>query len=70
MPQFKRLIAILIVIAPFVVQADEGRYPIKADDGSMVANHRVPAEIENRIEKLPGIVIAGNPHGKVTLAEF
>lgn len=70
MSLFSRLIAILIIIAPLAAQADEGRYPIKADDGSMVANHRVPAEIENRIEKLPGIVIAGNPHGKVTLAEF
>jgi protein-disulfide isomerase len=72
MPPFRRLIAIfiVIVIAPFSVQADEGRYPIRADDGGMVANHRVPAEIESRIEKLPGIVIAGNPHGKVTLAEF
>jgi protein-disulfide isomerase len=70
MALFKRLIAFLIVIAPLAAQADEGRYPIKADDGSVVANHRVPPEIESRIEKLPGIVIAGNPHGKVTLAEF
>jgi protein-disulfide isomerase len=70
MPLFRHLIAILVVIAPFAAQADEGQYQIKADDGSMIANHRVSAEIESRIEKLPGIVIAGNPHGKVTLAEF
>jgi protein-disulfide isomerase len=70
MPLFRHLIAILVVIAPFAGQADEGQYQIKADDGSMIANHRVSAEIESRIEKLPGIVIAGNPHGKVTLAEF
>jgi len=70
MPLFRHLIAILVVIAPFAAQADEGQYPIQADDGSMIANHRVSAEIESRIEKLPGIVIAGNPHGKVTLAEF
>jgi protein-disulfide isomerase len=53
-----------------VAQADDGGYPIKADDGAAIANHRVSAEVEGRIEKLPGIVIAGNPHGKVTLSEF
>lgn len=70
MPLFRRLIVLLILIAPLAAHADEGFFPIKADDGSFIANHRVPAEVESQIEKLPGIVIAGNPHGKVTLAEF
>ena len=60
----------LVLSAPLVTQADDGRYPIKADDGAAIANHRVPAGIESQIEKLPGIVIVGNPHGKVTLNEF
>src|SRR6185312_8347845 len=66
-----RLVAIAILLAvPFVAQADEGYYPIKADDGETIANHRVPVEIESQIEKLPGIVAVGNPHGDVTLVEF
>jgi len=66
-----RLLAIAVLFAaPFAAQADEGYYPIKADDGETIANHRVPVEIESKIEKLPGIVVAGNPHGDVTLVEF
>jgi len=53
-----------------IAHADEGWYPIKADDGTIIANHRVPAELESQIEKLPGVVVVGNPRGKVTLNEF
>jgi protein-disulfide isomerase len=68
---FARLLAIAVLIAaPFAAQADEGYYPIKADDGDIIANHRVPVEIESRIEQTAGIVVVGNPHGDVTLAEF
>ncbi|HVZ54923.1 MAG TPA: thioredoxin domain-containing protein [Pseudolabrys sp.] len=72
MPYITRLIAavILVVVAPLAAFADEGYYPIKADDGSTIANHRVPVELESQIEKLPGVVIVGNPHGDVTLNEF
>jgi protein-disulfide isomerase len=72
MSRLARLIvcAVLVLIAPIAAQADEGWYPIKADDGSVVANHRVPVELESQIEKLPGVVIVGNPHGEVTLNEF
>lgn len=73
MSRLARLIfstTILVLIALLAAQADDGRLPIKADDGTIIANHRVPLEIESQIEKLPGIVIAGNPHGKVTLNEF
>ena len=66
-----RLLAIAVLFAaPFAAQADEGYYPIKADDGEIIANHRVPVEIESRIEETPGIVVVGNPEGDVTLVEF
>ena len=71
MSPFARLLAVAVLVAvPFAAQADEGYYPIKADDGETIANHRVPVEIESKIEALPGIVVAGNPHGDVTLVEF
>jgi protein-disulfide isomerase len=72
MPRLTRLIfaAALILILPLAARADEGFYPIKADDGEIIANHRVPNQIESQIEKLPGVIIAGNPHGDITLNEF
>jgi protein-disulfide isomerase len=45
-------------------------YPIKGDDGQRVANHPVPAKLADGIEKLPGVVVVGNPRGAVTLVEF
>jgi protein-disulfide isomerase len=63
--------ASLVFIVPLAGRADDsGFYPLKADDGDYIANHRVPADLENQIDKLPGVVIVGNPHGKVTLSEF
>lgn len=62
--------ALLIVAAPLAAYADEGYYPIKADDGEIIANHRVPVELTSRIEKLSGVVVVGNPNGDVTLNEF
>jgi protein-disulfide isomerase len=71
MTRLVRLIAlVLFVIVPGAALADDGEYPIKADDGSIIANHRAPAETEAQIEKLPGAVVAAHPQGKVTLAEF
>jgi protein-disulfide isomerase len=63
-------VALALVFISFAAMADEGAYPIKADDGSIVANHKVPATLEARIDKLPGVVVVGNPRGTVTLAEF
>lgn len=60
----------LIALLPLTARADEGQYPIKADDGTIIANQRVPEELEKQIEKLPGVVILGNPRGEVTLNEF
>jgi len=63
--------ASLVFIVPLAGRAENpGFYPLKADDGDYIANHRVPADLESRIDKLPGVVIVGNPHGKVTLSEF
>lgn len=71
MISFPRLIlTALFVIAPLTAHADNGEFPIKADDGSIIANHRVAPELESQIEKLPGTVVAANPKGKVTIAEF
>ena len=58
------------MFVPLAARADEGWYPIKADDGTTIANHRVPVELESQIEKLPGVVVLGNPRGEVTLNEF
>lgn len=63
-------LAALLIVAPLTVRADQGALPIKADDGSVIANHRVAPELESAIEKLPGAVVAANPNGKVTLTEF
>ncbi len=69
-PLVRLLFAAILVAAPLAAHADEGFYPIKADDGEIIANHRVPNELESQIEKLPGIAVVGNPHGEVTLNEF
>ena len=72
MPRLVRLLlaASLVFVVPLAGHADSGFYPLKADDGGPVDNHRVPAQYESQIDKLPGVVIVGNPRGKVTLAEF
>jgi protein-disulfide isomerase len=66
-----RLIALtLLMVVPTMALSDDGDFAIKADDGSAIANHRVPAGLESQIEALPGVVVVGHPRGKVTLAEF
>jgi protein-disulfide isomerase len=73
MPSALRLIfaAIVVCLVPFAGQADNrGFYPLKGDDGDYIANHRVPAQIAQQIDKLPGVIVVGNPKGKVTVAEF
>ena len=60
----------LVIFCPLAAHADEGWYPIKADDGTAIENHRVPVELESQIEKLRGVVVLGNPRGEVTLNEF
>ncbi|MGA7971823.1 MAG: thioredoxin domain-containing protein [Pseudolabrys sp.] len=72
MPRFSHLVAcfVVIVLSHFAAHADDAWYPIKADDGTTIANHRVPVELESRIERMPGVVVLGNPRGEVTLNEF
>ena len=72
MPSFLRLIvaAFVLCAGTMVSLADVGEFPIKADDGTIIANHSVPADVVGQIEKLQNIVVAANPKGKVTLYEF
>ncbi|MEP7031379.1 MAG: DsbA family protein [Pseudolabrys sp.] len=65
---FAPIFLILFALAP--ARADDGQFEIMADDGAVVANHQVTAELESQIEKLPGVIVAANPKGKVTIAEF
>lgn len=62
--------ASFVVLASAAAFADVGEFPIKAGDGTIIANHKVAADLEARIEKLQNIVVAANPNGKVTLYEF
>lgn len=65
------LIAVLsLAVFGSVARADVGELPIKADDGTVIANHRIPPGLEGLIESAPGVVVVGNPKGKVTLFEF
>jgi protein-disulfide isomerase len=65
-------LAIVLPVAAMVpaALADQGELPIMADDGTVIANHRLAPGLEAQIEKMPGVIVAANPHGKVTLAEF
>lgn len=71
MSRLSRLACLFVIfLSPLTARADEGRYAIKADDGTIIANHQVPAKFEALIEKMRGVVVLGNPRGKVTLNEF
>jgi len=65
------LVAALLLspVAAFA-QNLKSEFDIRSADGSPVANHRVPAELAAKVEKLPGRVVVGNPDGDVTLAQF
>jgi len=52
------------------VRAQQFQYPIRGDDGALVANHRAPAELTRKLKELPGSVVVGNPRGTITLYEF
>jgi protein-disulfide isomerase len=67
---FRLIVPAALALAVLSASAHAGFYPLMADDGAPVENHRVPARYESQIDKLPGVVVAGNPRGKVTLAEF
>ena len=72
MPSFLRLITAVFAVwaCVLVAHADDGEFPIMANDGTVIANHSVSADLVARIEQLKNIVVAANPNGKVTLHEF
>jgi protein-disulfide isomerase len=45
-------------------------FPLKGADGTLIANHRLTADLAAQAGKLPGTVAAGNPDGDVTLIQF
>jgi protein-disulfide isomerase len=47
---------------------DVSQFPLVSDDGQSVPNHAV--KLVGPIERLPGVVTAVNPNGKITLVEF
>jgi protein-disulfide isomerase len=70
-------LALLAAIAAFGSVAAQQRdrtmrfvaeYPLVGDDGTPVPNHAV--KLVGPIERLAGVVTVGNPHGKISLAEF
>ena len=66
------LLLVLVAAWPSVggAQGAPPAYPIRGDDGRMVANHRVSPDAADQVERLPGAVVVGNPKGDVTIAEF
>jgi protein-disulfide isomerase len=46
----------------------ESELPLTADSGDRLANHSV--KLPGPIDRLPGVVVAVNPNGKITLVEF
>ncbi len=46
----------------------ESEYPLHSDEGQRLPNHMV--KLLGPIDRLPGVVVAGNPKGNETLVEF
>jgi protein-disulfide isomerase len=63
------VLALLSFVAPAAAQLS-ARYPIKADDGAVIANHALSAGQKAQVERLPGLVAVGGPGADVTLYEF
>jgi protein-disulfide isomerase len=75
----KRFSILAVVVAAFLqapASAQErdpstdvvSEFPLTADDGDRLANHTV--KLPGPIDRLPGVVVAANPNGKITLVEF
>ena len=48
--------------------ASEAEFPLVGDEGQRLPNHTV--RLLGPIDRLPGVVVVGNPKGKETLIEF
>jgi protein-disulfide isomerase len=46
----------------------EAEYPLVGDEGQRLPNHTV--RLLGPLDRLPGVVVVGNPNGKETLVEF
>jgi protein-disulfide isomerase len=75
----KRFSILAVVVAAFLqapASAQErdpstdvvSEFPLTADNGDRLANHTV--KLPGPIDRLPGVVVAANPNGKITLVEF
>jgi protein-disulfide isomerase len=64
--------AVLLLAVPDVAQSANPQtqwdYPLLGDDGQRVSNHSV--KLPGPIDRLPGVIVTGNPSGKASLAEF
>lgn len=66
------VVTALVCIGAAVAQsrraANEAEFALMGDDGQKLPNHTV--RLLGPIDRLPGVVVVGNPKGKVTLTEF
>ena len=63
-------VSLCFFAAVALAQTPPSKYPIKADDGDMIANFDLAPSLTARLEKLPGEVPVGNLRGDVTLYQF
>ncbi len=74
-PAVALALAVALVVACFGVTLAQSRraasvaeYPLIGDEGQHLPNHTV--RLLGAIDRLPGVVVVGNPKGKETLIEF
>jgi protein-disulfide isomerase len=72
LPIFAAIAAVLLLAPALAQQPDRSEQvselPLTADNGDRLANHTV--KLPGPIDQLPGVVVAVNPTGKITLVEF
>lgn len=70
---FRLLVTFMAFLLPAAAAAQQfgpAQFPIKADDGTLLSNHAITAEQAAQLERLPGLVVVGNPKGDVALFQF
>jgi protein-disulfide isomerase len=68
-----RILFVAALLFPSTVSAQQfgpAQFPIKADDGTTLSNHALTVDQMAQVARLPGLVVAGNPRGDVTLYQF